>query len=611
MQERNKGDKMLKNIKLEILLSSVLLFGLVQIGLAEEQVLIYELEEIVVSATGSERAIKDLSATVSVITRDEIEASNANSCTDILNSLPGLFVHKTGSFGRADVDIRGIGERGRKIMVLIDGRPVKMGLFGCTITHSLPLSNVERIEVVRGPLSVLYGSDALGGVINIITRKIKDKFETDLVTSGGTHNTQHYRLLHGGYVSKFDYYVTIDKRSSDGHLDNSAYDGKDFSLHLGYGITDDSELTFTGKYFDGYKEEPSKKDVTTISDTWNDYKRGALDLTLTKQWEYMDGLIKTYRNFGEHEFSDGWHSKDVTNGIMLNGSKEIFDDNELTVGAEFRQQTGESINWPKGKWDKNEYAVYFHDEQTLFEKLTVTFGARYNEDEVSGSEFCPQGGLVFSPKEGTILRGLVNKGFRSPQINELYMFPPSNEDLKPEVVINYEIGVNQRIVEGVNVDMVGYIMKGKDLIEIKSGKFKNIGEFEFKGIETGLNAQLSEGISGRLYYTYFDPGKKTTGRPGTKVDLSLRYTKNPVAVSLSGQYIGDYYAEDDSQSPIDDYFIANTKLSYEIVKDLKVFLAVDNILNNEYGVYANLAGGSAGVYSMPRRTFTAGLNYKF
>jgi iron complex outermembrane receptor protein len=121
----------------------------------------YSLDEIVVSATRVERAIKDLSATISVVTRQDIEASNTKSCTDVLNSLPGVFVNKTGDFGRADVDIRGLGDRGRSVMVLTDGRPVKMGLYGCTVTHTLPLDNVERIEVVRGPASVLYGSDAI------------------------------------------------------------------------------------------------------------------------------------------------------------------------------------------------------------------------------------------------------------------------------------------------------------------------------------------------------------------------------------------------------------------------------------------------------------------
>ncbi len=584
----------------------------------EEEAPEYELPEIVVTATRTEKSIKDLSATVSVITREDIEASNANSCTDILNTLPGLFVQRTGAFGRADVDIRGIGGRGRKVMVLVDGRPVKMGLFGCTVTHSLPLDNVERIEVVRGPASVLYGSDALGGVINIITRRPTKPMEMDYILSYGTHDTYQHRLRAGGSRGPLNFYATADKRQSDGHLPNSAYDGSDFTARVGYKIADNLETVLTGKYFDGHKEEPLRATDpdTLVSETWNDYERGAVDLTLMGRWERWHGSVKVYRNFGEHEFSpnDGWHSRDFTNGVMLHGSGHLLAGNELTAGAEFRQQGGKKLATAKqpraGKWDKTEYAVFFHDEQILLGKLILTFGGRYNHDEVSGGVFCPQAGLVFHLGEGTILRGAVNKGFRSPQINEVYIFAPPNkprEYLKPEVVWNYEAGANQRITEGVYLDIVGFIMKGENLIQ----RGQNIGEFEFKGIETGLRTQISKGLSGRIYYTYLDPGEKTTGRPGDKVDLALRYARDRLAISLSGQYITDYFAGDSRKEPISDYLVANTKVSYKVIPGLQAFFAVDNILDKGYEIYADLPGGAAGLYSMPKRTFAIGMTTKF
>lgn len=612
------------------LYSTVFVFSLVQSGISEEietdTLKVYWMEEIVVTATRTERTIKDLSATVSVITREDIEASNANSCTDLLNTLPGLFVQKTGSFGRADVDIRGIGGGGTAIMVLIDGRPVKMGLFGCTITHSLPLDNVERIEVIRGPLSVLYGSDALGGVINIITKQVKRGFETDLTTSYGTYNTQQYRFRYGGNLGKFNYYLTVDKRGSNGHLPNSVYDGKDFTTHIGYDFTGNLEATLTTKYFEGYKEEPLRATDpdTLIPETWNNYERGAVDLTLNGKWGSWNGFVKVYRNFGEHNLSDGWHSKDFTNGTVLNASGKLFTGNELTLGAEFRQQGGERMHEPFGwekderKHDKYEYAVFFHDEHILFEKLILTCGGRYNRDEISGEDFSPQMGLVFHPKDGTIFRGTVNKGFRSPQLSELYMFKKSNEELKPERVWDYEIGVNQRILDGVYADLVGYMMKGENLIEEVTIKpppdprlqFQNTGKFEFKGVEAGIRVQITRDLEGRVYYTYLDPGDKTKGRPGNKLDLHLRYTGNKLALSFSGQYVADYFADDNKKEPIDDYFIANTKLSYKILDGLQAFFAVDNILSRDYEIYADLPGGGAGLYTMPKRSFTVRLNYK-
>jgi outer membrane cobalamin receptor len=113
--------------------------------------------EIVVTATMTSKAVKDCSASISVISTDDLKALTANNALNLLNIQPGIFIHRTGDFGRADVDIRGIGQRGQRIAVLVDGRPEKMVLFGCAVTHAFPLDNVERIEVVRGPSSVLYG----------------------------------------------------------------------------------------------------------------------------------------------------------------------------------------------------------------------------------------------------------------------------------------------------------------------------------------------------------------------------------------------------------------------------------------------------------------------
>lgn len=140
-------------------------------------------------------------------------------------------------------------------------------------------------------------------------------------------------------------------------------------------------------------------------------------------------------------------------------------------------------------------------------------------------------------------------------------------------------------------------------------QFQNVGEFEFKGIECGLNAQLTKKLSGRVYYTYLDPGEKTTVRPSAKIDLALTYT-GKLAFSLLGQYVADYHAADGSEKPIGDYFVAHTKVSYEIRRGIRPFLAIDNIFDEKYEIYADLPGGEvAGLYTMPGTTLTAGLNF--
>lgn len=581
---------------------------------------IYYLDEVVVTATRYNMALKDLSATVSVVTESDIEGMNLRNSTDILANLPGVFIHKTGDFGRADVDIRGIGDRGRCVMVLIDGRPVKMGLFGCTITHSLPMDNVERVEVVRGPASVLYGSDALGGVVNIITKSPQEQIEGDVIASYGSFETQQYRLRTGGKVNRLQFYVTGDYRLSEGHLNNSAYDGKNITGRIGYEIGNHVNAVVSAKYFEGYKEEPlrSTDPDTMSSDVWNDYERAAVDLTVIGKGQRWEMMFKGYRNQGKHEFSDGWYSKDFTNGFMVQTTVSFITGNKLTAGGDFRQQGGERIEVDSSPWVKDEYGVFFHDEQILFDKIILSFGARYNHDEIAGKVISPQIGCVIHPVDGTVIRGAINKGFRSPQINELYLFPPSNTDLEAEVVWNYEVGVNQRVTHGLNIEATGFVMEGENLIQTVLNEnplpmyiFENVGTFEFRGIEVGIVAQYQDIVTARIYHSYLDPGEKTTGRPKNKTDLNLGFTYASLGIGINGQYVFDYFAADSSQTPIDDYFVINSKISYTLWFGLKPFVAVDNVLDRDYDIYANLPGGSAGLYKMTERNYTVGLSYKF
>jgi iron complex outermembrane receptor protein len=386
---------------------------------------------------------------------------------------------------------------------------------------------------------------------------------------------------------------------------------------------EDLSAALSLKYFDGRKEEPQldRRDQSFSprpSEVWNEYQRGALDLTLSGKSGRWEGMLMGYRNFGDHLFSDGWDSGDYTNGAILHACGSLFPANTLILGFDFRHQGGEVVSGPlAGKWDKKEYAVFFHDEHILMRRLNLTFGARYNDDEVAGGQFCPQVGLVWHLSAGGTLRGLVNKGFRSPQINELYIFPTHNMDLAPEIVWNYELGAHRRLFSAMELDLAGFLMKGENMIQLApngtSSKFslQNAGQFEFRGLEASLTARPVEDFQVQASYTHLDPGTMTSGRPGDKVDLSLRWIRRRPALSCRGQYATNYYAQDGHAERIPDYFIWDAKLSYELLGGAQLFLAIDNLFDDSYTVYANLPGSSAGLYTMPRRRFTTGLSVRW
>ncbi len=169
---------------------------------------------------------------------------------------------------------------------------------------------------------------------------------------------------------------------------------------------------------------------------WEDYKRGSVDLNYSKNTDDWNGFIKAYRNFGEHLFADGWNSRDYTDGVIVHGSKKLLDTNELIGGLEFKNMDGDVLGGVPnlGEYKMYDYAGYLTDSQTFFQKLTINAGARYNNDEVSGTSFNPQAGAVYKVVDGTTLRANVSNGFRDPDMFHLYLEPFSNPNLKPEHV---------------------------------------------------------------------------------------------------------------------------------------------------------------------------------
>lgn len=572
-------------------------------------------EVVVVTATMTPKALKDCSTTVNVVKRADIDTSSASSALNILNRLPGIFVNRSGDFGRADVDIRGLGQNCRQVAVLVDGKPEKMGLFGCAVSHAFPLDNVERIEVVKGPASVLYGGEALGGAVNIITRTPKKKSETDISTSYGSFNTLQYNLKQGGNLDNFKYFFTLDRRQSDGHIENSSYTGNSFTGKIVYDLTGKSRIVFQGKYFAGEKNEPGTID-SPAADLSNEYKRGALDLLLTRQGHTNKLSLKIYRNFGRHMFSDGWDSTDYTDGALLRFTTRRIKNNELTIGGDLRFFGGQSFNFPEGKWDKKEGSLFLQNEYILNAKWIVSSGLRAQFDSIYGSEWCPQFGLLFQAGPDTTLKSVVSKGFRSPQLNELFMYPAANPDLEPERVWNYEAGFEQRF--GGRVTLKGSIfhMTGANMIRTVPNHappplyiFANTGTFSYYGLETELEASFTRHISGQVSYSYIDYGDYTKGKAGQKLDFSLHLRMKKLLAFMRGQYVSDYYAGDFAKIPIPSYCLLNARIIFPLNKELDLMVDANNLFDRDYCIYGEFPGLTAGLYRMPGRNFQFGFRF--
>ncbi|MEO0086225.1 MAG: TonB-dependent receptor, partial [candidate division WOR-3 bacterium] len=566
--------------------------------------------------------VRDVAASVSVLTAADLGRTTARTATGALAALPGVFVQKTGQFGRNDVDIRGVGDRGCRIQVLVDGRPEKMPIYGCVVTHTLPLNNVERIEVVRGPLSVLYGSDAMAGVVNIVTRRAEQPLDLAARLDYGSFNTRHATLTAGTRQDRFHLLLSADKAMSDGHLPNSQYNGNDLSLRAGYDFSPALQLDFTGKYFSGVKHEPKRTTdpETVVAAGWNQYDRGGLDLTATVGTESFGGFAKLFRTFGEHQFDprDGWHSTDFTNGATVHGHRRFAFGNLVQAGIEASQLSGTHIisDTNKPSWTRLQAAGFVQDEQTLG-PVTANAGLRLNWDDIAGTAFCPKAGLVGRIGSTTALRASINRGFRYASFNYTSVSPPKNESLKPEVTWNYELGLNQRLLTGLGIDIAAFILNGENLIQAvpvpgrtPPSQFQNVGRFSFKGIEAALELKKTP-WRGNLSYTLTDFGANTRARAGSKLNLSAGITRARLDVDLGFNHVARYFAQDSSMSPIPAYYTTDLRAGYRLLSWLGAFASVENLLDHQYDTFADLPGTQAGLYRMPGRSFTFGLDFRY
>jgi len=216
-----------------------------------------------------------------------------------------------------------------------------------------------------------------------------------------------------------------------------------------------------------------------------------------------------------------------------------------------------------------------------------------------------------------LVKGLYSRGFRSPYLNELYLVPAKNENLKPETVDSYEIGADFKKDDFI-FNVTGFVMKGDNLIEKVENKIKppmytlqNTGEYEFKGVELYLSYFFSEFMDAQAGYTYFDAGEHTQGRPRDKVDLNVNFNVSKWTLALNGMYVGNYYSQDKKQERLNDFAVVSAKLSFAVNDNIKLFVDGENLTNQEYEIFLDRDADNYPITKMPGAAVYFGTQIKF
>lgn len=592
------------------------------------------LQEVVVTGTRNATDVRHLPMTVTVVGRETLtEQHQPSVLPTVMQQVPGLFVTSRSMMGYSvstgaagGINLRGITGGAGQFLVLIDGHPQYNGVYGHPISDSYQTLMTERVEVLRGPASVLYGSNAMGGVLNIVTRSIhEDGVKTSVNLGAGSYGTVQAEASNQVRSGKFSSTVSTQYGRTDNHRPRMGFEQYGGYLKLGYDITEhwntyvDADITHFNSSYPGAVSSPMYG-----ADQW--ITRGVVSAAVENHYNRTSGALSVYSNFGRHKIDDGsadpttptqrfFRSKDALTGISWYQSAQLFEGNRLTVGMDYQhiyghayytsKQTGEVLDTPNkqsGKSHRNEIAGYVDFRQDFATWLTIDAGLRLDRHSVTGTEWIPQVGIVVRPIETGEIKAMASKGFRNPTMREMYLYPPSNEELEPERIWNYELSWRHRLGAfhyGANL----YYIKGDNMIQTVNRKNVNTGEIENYGAELEAEYRIDSHWSVNTNHSLLHMEHPVIAAPTYKGFLGANYNCCRWTVVAGLQYISGLYTAVGDQEQKENFCLLNASVTYNVAKGLSLWLRGENLLAQSYEI--NLG------YPMPRATFMGGINWNF
>ncbi len=584
------------------------------------------LEPVVVTATRSEHNLSKAPASVTVITAEQIKASGASNLLEAVRAAPGITLNGRQVGGRKTLSIRGAEDR--HTLVLINGK--RISSTDDTIGHSdyqygwLALDQIERIEIVRGPMSALYGSEAMGGVINIITRQAQQQWHGSLraradVQAGSGGNGHLVSAQAGGPLGEmFDLQAGAeqlrssstprkeDRRISDieGHKRESG------NMQLGFtpitGQRLQLDLLHTDEDLD--RDQDSRGAAPYYLDTYT-LERRQQSLSWQAEWSNLSSELR----YNKTTFDV---TNKRTNGVAPTRDQRLEDKvwdgnlgfllgarNNLTLGAEHRTEYLENAGLRGGSDDAVHKALYLQDEISLAENLTMTLGARLDRHEIFGNETSPRAYLVWSATPALTIKGGYGEAFRAPTLKQI---SPSyegaegphtfygNADVKPETSKSWELSADWRNVTSAYTATV-FRNEIKDLIYTdlmyKIGprgfyQYDNISRARIHGLELSMTQQLSAGFSLLGNLTWLDARDTDTrdhltGRPELVFTPALQWQGERLSGQLEWQYTGRQWLKNNDArlERVTGYSLVNLNAAYQAHDNLKLRAGVNNLRN--------------------------------
>ena len=606
---------------------------------------VHGLGEVVVTGSNQATSRNLLPYTVSIVNSRQLEATGKTQLLSALSGeVPSLFVSQRNIFGfgvsnggSGGIKIRGVGgSPTNAILMMVDGQPQFAGLYSHPVADFYETEYVDHVEVLRGPGSVLYGSNAMGGVINVITKQARqDGVHTTLSSQYGSYNTWQSSLTNMVRKGKFSSLVSLGYDRTDGLQDH--FDFKQASLYakLGYDVAKNWSLFADYSLMNFIGNDPiyAKLRNAESNDIYHqNVTRGEASVTLSNQYaaSATNGAVRIYYSYGNHYIDDPnhFHSLDDRFGILAYQNFSPWKMATATVGFDFNTYTGKipmSGGHAYGDGSRpaqmqtidrksiTEYSPYITLQQALFKGiLTLNGGLRMANSDRFGSHWLPQVGFAVHPGDDWTLKASLAKGYRNPSFREMYLYAVANPDLNPESMMNYEASIAKHFSRYLSMDVTAYFSEGSNLIQTASvptadggttNRNMNTGSFINKGIEVSAQSHPLDVLSLRASYSFMHTSlSNLTAAPKNQYFLGIGWQALKwLSVDAELKGVGGLYVADNVERQ--NYALLGLRLTYKPVKFLDIFAHFDNIANAKYQINYG--------YEMPGFTAMGGVKVKF
>lgn len=595
----------------------------------------YNLGEIIVTATKTEQYQADVGSSSTVLTSEAIEKSGKTNVLDILRGVAGVSIIQSGGYGgTTEVFLRGA--KSGHTLVLIDGVEVNdpMKSDRSFDFAYLTTDNIARIEIIRGPQSTLYGSDAMAGVINIITKKGEGKQQWSSSFEGGSHNTFKESLGLSGAGEKLNYSFSLSRIDSGGiskAVDGQEKDGYDnitFSHRLGCAVFDDANLDFSLRFTDAkydFDDGAYQDDPNAVGWWRNIMGKAELNQALSSMWDHKLYLSfsKTRRKFKDEadavdpaDRTHNWFKGDLA---KLEWQHNIYplDGVTSTCGWEYEEERGFGAGRATSdRFDRRTLtnkSYYFQNQFNRIDNLSIICGLRGDYHQLFHNEttYKISSAYLISPT-ATRFKATWGTGFKTPSFYQLYSVPYGDKNLNPEKSRGIDLGFEQHFYEDkILLDLTYFYNSFKSMIEydFETSSYKNIDNAQTKGFELTGSFKPISAFTINSNYTYTETkdnesGLKLRRRPKNQMSAGINWAfLEKGSINLTTCYIGHRWDNSANTLKIKPYAKVDIYASYDLTRAFQIFCSIDNLFDKRYQQVRGYANAGRTFYAGGKITY--------